>query len=69
MAPWGSGIEERPRVLSREERESVYLEKRARKEGRREVRRKLERGEGEALTEGAERIEEGGRDGGGREAR
>lgn len=56
VAPWGSGIEDRPRVLSREEREGLYLEKRARKEGRREVRRK-------GLKEGGVGSEGGGGEG------
>lgn len=60
VAPWGSGIEERPRVLTREEREGIYREKRARKEERREVRRK-------GLREGEMGSEGGGDGGGGRE--
>ena len=58
MAPWGSGVEDRPRVLTREEREEAYLGKRRRKEGRRGGR--LEEGvEGE--MEGGEGVGEGGR--------
>ena len=61
VAPWGSGIDERPRVLSREERERLYLEKRARKEGRRELRRKGVVGmmEGEKVGGEGEKVREG----------
>lgn len=44
IAPFGSGIEERPPVMSREEREAVRKQKRAAKWERREQRR-LESGD------------------------
>ena len=49
VAPWGSGVEERPRVLSREEREERYWGKRRAKEGRRE-------GGAEGLEDGGMRV-------------
>ena len=56
VAPWGSGVEERPRVLSREEREERYWGKRRAKEGRREGGKVV--GEAEGLGEGGMRVVE-----------
>ena len=61
VAPWGSGIDERPRVLSKEEREEIYRGKRRAKEGRRELRRKGVVGmmEGEKVGGEGEKVREG----------
>ena len=55
VAPWGSGVEERPRVLTREEREERYRVKRARKEARRGLREVVGE-EVEELSEGAKVV-------------
>ena len=38
IAPWGPGIEERPPVMSEEERNALWREKKAKKMERREAR-------------------------------
>ncbi len=60
VAPWGTGVEERPRVLTREEREERYRSKRARKEARRGAREVVGEmvGEVEGLSEGAKVVVE-----------
>jgi len=51
ISPWGAGIDERPKVLSNEERAALRAEKRAQKVARREARGKGEVDEREEWLE------------------
>lgn len=55
MAPFGSAIEDRPPVMTREERDALRSEKRAAKWQRREARRS-QNGEAQGVKEHVGRI-------------